>query len=170
MDRKVLRPAGVGVRMSSETVVRMKRGFSIAELVIVAAIIGILAALVIPYFQSEAMEAKQAAAKDNLRSLRGAVELYAARHSGVAPGYVGGTSDGDLDPTCFSEQAIEDGCLRQMPVNPFNNLSTILMIADDGVFPTKATGRYGWIYMPATRTFRLDWPGLDRQGTRYFDY
>jgi prepilin-type N-terminal cleavage/methylation domain-containing protein len=145
----------------------VKRAFSLVELVIVAAIIGILAALVIPYFQHEAMEAKEVAAKDNLRMLRGAIELYAARHAGMAPGYADG---GEPDAACFCTQTVADGCLRQMPENPFNNLDTMLLIADGGPFPAQATGQCGWIYQPGRKTIRLDWPGRDAKGTRYIDY
>ena len=67
----------------------MAKAFSIAELVIVAAIIGILAALAVPTLHSHSMEAKEAAARENLQLLRGAIELYAARHAGVPPGYRG---------------------------------------------------------------------------------
>ncbi len=149
----------------------MRSAFSLTELVIVAAIIGILAALAIPYFQSETMEAKEAAAKDNLRLLRGAIELYAARHAGVLPGYTGGTPSGDLDAICFVRQIVyDDAWLRRMPENPYNHLDTILMIGNGEPFPTKATGKYGWIYQPATKTMCLDWPGSDPDGVRYMDY
>ncbi len=149
----------------------MARAFSVAELVIVVAIIGILAALVVPCLQGQAMEAKEAAAKDNLRTLRGAIELYAANHAGVAPGYVGNNPAGDMDPACFLDQMIAaDGYLRQMPANPFNNLKTILMIRNGGSFPPEPSGDHGWLYQPATKTIRLDWPGCDRSGMPYADY
>jgi type II secretory pathway pseudopilin PulG len=138
----------------------MARAFSIAELVIVAAVIGILAALAMPYLQSHAMGAREVAAKDNLRTLRGAIELYAANHAGTAPGYAGDNPGGDPDPTCFVNQMVtEESYLRQMPENPFNSLRTILMI-----------GNAGWICQPATKTIRLDWPGRDRSDFPYFDY
>ncbi|MBN2180906.1 MAG: prepilin-type N-terminal cleavage/methylation domain-containing protein, partial [Sedimentisphaerales bacterium] len=49
----------------------MKKGFSVAELIIVVAILGIMAAVVVPQFQSQSTRAKNAVAKDNLRLLRG---------------------------------------------------------------------------------------------------
>jgi len=149
----------------------MKKAFSITELVIVVAILGIMAAIVLPYFRGEATEAKEAAAKDNLRILRGAINLYAARHGGVAPGYTDGTPGGDLDPDCFVEQTVvEDECLRRMPANPFNNLETILMIGNGDALPAAATGQYGWIYQASTKTVRLDWPGADADGVPYLNY
>ena len=63
----------------------MKKAFTLAEILIVVAILGILASLVIPTFQTHAAEAKEAAAKDNLRILRTAIERYAAEHNGQFP-------------------------------------------------------------------------------------
>jgi len=149
----------------------MRRAFSIAELVIVAAIIGILAALVTPLLSSHAMEAKEAAAREDVQLLRGAIELYAARHAGVAPGYV------DNDPTTvptapqFQDQTtVQDRCLLQIPQNPFNNLNRVRIIGNDEDFPAEATGQDGWIYQPATKIIHIDWPGSDSHGVRYFDY
>jgi general secretion pathway protein G len=149
----------------------MKRAFSIAELVIVVCIIGILAAFAIPVFQDNATDAKVATAKDNLRVLRGVVELYAVNHKGVAPGYP--DNDTGADPTSddfFEQTTVDEEYMRGMPRNPFNNLNTMLVIGRGEAFPTEATGDYGWIYQPSSRTVRLDWPGQDDKGTAYFDY
>ena len=149
----------------------MRKGFSIAELVIVACIIGILASLVVPIVTNKATEAKMAAARDNLRLLRVAIKLYAAQHGGIAPGYEGNSTGGALSADYFVEQTITyDRYLRRMPVNPFNDHDTMLMIANHAAFPAEATGDYGWIYQPATETIRLDWPGIDDGGVPYFDY
>jgi len=149
----------------------MRKAFSIAELVIVAAIIGILAALVTPLLHSHAMEAKEAAAREDVQLLRGAIELYAARHAGVPPGYP------DNDPTSvptaqlFQEQTTsQDRCLLQIPPNPFNNLDRVQIVGNDEDFPVQAMGENGWIYQPATKIIRVDWPGSDSRGIRYFDY
>ena len=68
----------------------MKRAFSLVEILIVVAVLGILAAIALPTFQGYIVEAKEAAAKDNLCILRSAIELYAAQHDGVPPGIPGG--------------------------------------------------------------------------------
>lgn len=148
----------------------MRKGLSVVELVIVACIIGILAALVVPLVQNQATEAKTAAAKDNLRILRSTIELYAANHRGVPPGYEDDNRSGALDEAFFREQTVvNESYMRRVPENPFNNRSTIRMIGNNESFPTEATGEYGWIYQPATQTIRLDWPGTDEGGVRYFD-
>lgn len=149
----------------------MRKGFSLVELMIVACIIGILAALVVPFLQGEATEAKISAAKDNLHVLRSTIELYAAQHKGVAPGYPNDVAGTTPQEECFRLQTtVQESYMRKMPENPFNNLSTIWMIADNGAFPAGATGQYGWIYQPATGIIRLDWPGQDSKGVLYSEY
>jgi len=149
----------------------MRNGFSLAELVIVACIIGILASLVVPIAQNKATDAKEAAARDNLRVLRVAIKLYAAQHGGIAPGYEGNDLGATLTSEIFLDQTItQNRYLRKMPINPFNNLRTISMIGNHTAFPSEATGGYGWVYRPTAESIHLDWPGVDDGGVRYFDY
>mgnify|MGYP001029059879 CR=1 FL=1 len=149
----------------------MRNAFSLVEMVIVVAMIGIVAALVIPSFNGQTLQAKEAAAKDDLRALRNAIEFYAVRHRGVPPGYP--DDDRARAPTeaAFRAQMSGPGrCLRAMPENPFNDLDTMHIIGNSEAFPSDATGTYGWIYQPATKVIRLDWPGHDGGSVRYFDY
>lgn len=57
-----------------------EKGFTLIELMIVVAIIGILAAIAIPNFMNYQCKAKQAEAKSNLGSVRTALEAYRAEH------------------------------------------------------------------------------------------
>jgi type II secretory pathway pseudopilin PulG len=149
----------------------MRKALSIAELIIVACIIGILAALVVPMIADKAIDAKAAAAQDNLRMLRSTIKLYAARHAGVAPGYENNDYSAAISSEIFLNQTtVIERYMRKMPVNPFNNLRTIRMVADGAPLPPSATGDYGWFYKPSTETIRLDWPGQDSKGVRYYDY
>lgn len=60
--------------------------------------------------------------------------------------------------------------MQTMPSNPFNKLDTIRIVADGAEFPADGTGEFGWIYRAGTQSIRLDWPGTDREGVRYYDY
>jgi type IV pilus assembly protein PilA len=55
-----------------------KKGFTLIELMIVVAIIGILAAIAIPNFMNYQCKAKQSEAKSNLGAIRTAQEVYFA--------------------------------------------------------------------------------------------
>ena len=147
----------------------MKKAFSLVELMIVVAILGILAAIALPQFQSHATDAKETAAKNNLHVLRTAIELYSARND-IAPGYPSNNPDAPALEMEFRVDMLREGYLTKMPRNPFNDLDTFNVIRDDQVFPAEPTGQYGWVYMPQTKTMKLDWPGTDRKGTAYYDY
>ena len=152
----------------------MRKSFTLVEVLIVAAIVGILAAIVIPEFQSYAQQAKEVAAKDNLRIFRNTIELYAVNHRGIPPGYP------DDDPasvpdqvTFFNQLVIWNEYLREIPENPFNRRRNIRVLKDTEEFPTEPDlniDNYGWIYQPAIKRIKLYWPGTDSKGVRYFDY
>ena len=148
-----------------------KRGFSVAELLIVVAVLGIMAAIVVPQFQSQSTRAKTAVAKDSLRILRSAIELYTAQHSGIPPGYE--DDDPQTAPTSenFEDQLVGNRTyLAKIPKNPFNNLRNIRMIGNSEAFPPDAVDGYAWIYQPATKTIKLNWSGSDSSGIPYLDY
>lgn len=151
----------------------MKKAFSLVELMIVVAILGILAAIAVPAFQGHVTDAKSAAARDNLRILRNTIGLYAAHHNDVAPGYQNDDPAQTLNKLILYDQLVTSGkYLKKIPENPFNGygLSRMRMLRNDEDFPTEATGDFAWVYKPATKEIRLDWPGTDRDGASYYDY
>ena len=82
----------------------MKKAFTLVEILIVVTILGILAAIALPTFQGHIIQAKEAAAKDNLRILRNAIELYAAQHNDMPPGYINGDLENPLNAWFVSNQ------------------------------------------------------------------
>ena len=148
-----------------------KYAFTLVEILIVVAILGILAAIVLPTFQDHVQRTKESAAKEDLRILRNAIGLYAVEHNGAPPGYPNDdTSQFPLGIAFFQEFVNTGDYISEMPKNPFNNKIDTRVILDDETFPTEATGSNGWIYKPKTKNIRLDWPGTDSKGVRYFDY
>jgi prepilin-type N-terminal cleavage/methylation domain-containing protein len=164
----------------------MKKAFTLVELLIVVAILGILAAIIVPEYQDHAQLAKEAVAKDNLRILRNAIELYAAQHNGIPPGYLNGDT-GQLPimivfinqlqmATNINHQFAATGTagynlgpyVKPFPANPFNDKKTVVMITtEDRGTPT---GENGWLYDPQLRTIKIDRPGTDSRGQNYSDY
>ena len=67
----------------------MKRAFTLVEILIVVALLGILAAIALPTFQDHIQQARESAAKDNLRILRNAI-----------PGSIRGSACGLLLDRC----------------------------------------------------------------------
>jgi prepilin-type N-terminal cleavage/methylation domain-containing protein len=149
-----------------------KKSFTLVEILIVVAILGILAAITMPAVKDYVQQAKESAAKDNLRILRNAIGLYAARHGGVAPGYP--NNDPSLNPnrTWFFIQLVGEKYLNQIPENPFNGYEfpRIKILGNNEPFPDPPTGNNAWIYKPATKEIRIDWTGTDSAGVSYYDY
>jgi type II secretory pathway pseudopilin PulG len=163
----------------------MKKAFTIVELLIIVSILGILAALALPIFENYTTKAREQTAKDNLRTLRDAIQLYAAQHNDIPPGL---DESGNLDQLGFIYQLSMTSNLKgetsqtklpgydfgpylsTYPKNIFNNDWVINVLAENEDFPSKAPNLYGYIYKPSTRQIRLDYPGTDSEGVRYYDY
>jgi general secretion pathway protein G len=148
-----------------------KTAFTLVELMIIAAILGILAAIVLPEFQGHIQKAKEAAAKDNLRILREAIERYAAEHNGVHPGYLNDDISQSPNAIRFNIQLAQNrDYLSQLPKNPFNDKFSIGFLADAAVISDSVSGVFGWLYKPSTGEIRLDMPGTDSEGKYYYEY
>jgi len=163
---------------------RSRPGFTLVELLIVVAILGILGAMVVPRFSDAARQSRQSVLKESLRTMRGQVKLYNAQHDQRPPGYPPGNTSNATAAT-FEQQmtnrtnkAGEVGTsnmhnlgpyLRHIPENPINGMSTVRVINGDA-FPTEPAGTHGWIYQPDMLRIAPDSTGTDEQGTRYFDY
>jgi prepilin-type N-terminal cleavage/methylation domain-containing protein len=66
------------------------KGFTLVELLVVAVVLAIFAAIVVPQFASTTDEAKLSALKSDLSGIRGAIDLYRQQHASW-PGAVAAT-------------------------------------------------------------------------------
>ncbi len=85
---------------------RGEAGFTLMELLIVVAIIGILAAIVVPQFRNAPEKAREAVLKTNLHTMREAFDQYFA--------------DKATYPESL-ETLVDEGYLRSIPVDPFTS-------------------------------------------------
>lgn len=77
-----------------------KSGFTLVEIMIVVAIIGLLAAIAIPSFLNARTKSQQNACINNLRQIDGAIDQYKLDHGNTNPGSV----DSDLVPVYISRK------------------------------------------------------------------
>jgi prepilin-type N-terminal cleavage/methylation domain-containing protein len=137
-----------------------RRGFTLIEVMIVAIIITVMAATILPQFSSSARDAKWSSLKFNLRSVRSQLERYKENHQGVYPP---AASSGDLvgqltnktDSTAALNASGACGPYLEggLPANPFNDSASVAIIRGDTP-PSAATGSSdGWQYNPARGWF-----------------
>lgn len=85
-----------------------KKGYTLLELLVVVAIVGILVSLAIPNFQQSALKAKETALKQNLFTMRSLLDQYYADR-------------GDYPESL--ETLVEAKYLRAIPIDPLTKSS-----------------------------------------------
>ena len=165
-----------------------RKAFTLIEVILVVAILGILAAFVFPTLQGHTTKARESAAKSSLSTMRTQIELYKMQHNGTTPGYVSGAgAPVAVVPLQFTATTTVTGIpslstiptdpflfgpyLKKLPENPFNGLSNIAYVNQATAFSDAVDGTSsGWLYKKETGEFRLNWTGTDSQGIYFYDY
>jgi general secretion pathway protein G len=157
---------------------RCRRGaFTLIEILIVVAILGILATAVVPHVTSAAQMARENTLKDELRYLRTQITVFKAQHNNLAPG---ATGDFVLQMTQYTDEAgnpsaVKDATHRlgpyfkRVPINPLTATSDVKMSAAADL-STEIDGTTAWIYNPATLQIIANVSGSDTNGTPYAQY
>ena len=165
-----------------------RKAFSLVEIMLVVAILGILGAIVLPSFQNNATNAREAITKDILRKMRAQIELYKFHHNGYPPGYISGnptnitnlqkqlimtTTELGLpsSSTVPTTPFLYGPYFKSLPVNPFNKLSNIAYVDVETAFADAVDGTSsGWLYKKETSEFKINWTGQDTEGVNFYDY
>jgi general secretion pathway protein G len=138
-----------------------KRGFTVMEIFIVAVILCILAAIVVPRISQAKAEGKLSDMVSRLQMIRSQMELYKIQHGDLLPGQE--VIAGDITEarfiTAMTRKNTVDGYgpyFKKMPENPFITgevANDITCVNDTNAVPTGIEGT-GWWLNAATGQFR----------------
>ena len=177
---------------------RRQSGFTLVELLIVAIILAILAAIIIPQFASTTVDAQESALRANVAAMRSAIDLYRQQH-GEYPGVstaAGGTCSGTAGTGVAGTQlAIEDQLTRYsnaagqtcnvpdagfaygpylredtLPANPITGSTTIAIVAVGDLEMAADGAALGWKFDTTAGKFIVNDTNLDAQGVAYATY
>ena len=98
-----------------------EHGFTLIELMIVMVVIGVLAAIAIPSYTNNVRNAKEAVLREDLRTMRGAIDSY--------------TIDRQKAPQSLDD-LVQAGYLKVMPVDPFTKRSDTWVPAQSDTLST----------------------------------
>ena len=164
------------------------KAFTLVELLIVVIVLGLLAAIVIPRFSNIGAVARQSMLADNLRITRTQMAVFRAQHFGVAPGYPACDTDNAPSQDVLIEHMTRSSdaggdtadpgtpgykygpYMLELMQNPVNGKATVEIIGDGEAFPEAGDDSHGFMYKPATLTFKADSPGADEGGKPFSEY
>lgn len=132
-------------------------GFTLVEILIVVTILGILAAIVIPHFQSNANAARDTSVVVQLKGARKSLQLWHSEHGGEFP-TLAQMQEGVEQWAALVRKTDFDGTLNDagdfgpyLSKAPLNVLTRSRLVADVGA----ATANDGWTYDESTGKLRV---------------
>lgn len=151
---------------------RVCAGFTLVELVLVVAIIGVLAAIAVPRLSQGSQPAGIAAAETNTVRLQQAIDMYAAEHMGTFPGARSDGKNAARSPEAFVNQLtmftdvhgnvaelrdakhhfgpyIHDD-LPPISTGEFAGSNSVRITLANPHPDTVSLGGFGWVYNPNT--------------------
>lgn len=164
------------------------RAFTLVELLIVVVVLGILAGIVLPSFSSSTEDTKVSATVQNVQTIRAALDFYKVQHNDKYPGYPSTGTGAPTEALFISQMTLaskKDSSTAAIgtagytlgpylktgvPVNPFNALATVKIVADGAAFPTAGDDTTGWVYKPQTGEFKANTAAQTVDGQDVFDF
>lgn len=184
--------------MNSSKSSKRQSGFTLVELLIVAIILAILAAIIVPQFASTTVDAQESALRANVTAMRSAIDLYRQQHgeypgvntavpvpacTGTAGTGAAGTQQAIEDQLTLYSNAAGGTCsvagttypfgpyIQEdvLPTNPITNVGVVAIVSTGDLnVPADVAG--GWKYDTVAGKFIVNDSNLDSQGVAYSTY
>ncbi|NNJ26009.1 type II secretion system protein [Alienimonas chondri] len=143
-----------------------RSGFTLVEVFIALALIGLLAATVLPQLHAEVSQTEDERLREQLHVLRGQIELYRVQHDDTLPGVTGPLLEQMTRRTDAAGRFAEDGAGDgpehlfgpylvgdAFPENPLTGATDVAI--GETLPPADAADTvHGWRYSPVTGEFR----------------
>ena len=153
---------------------KLRRGFSLIELVIVVVIIAIIGAIAIPKMSRGSAGANDSAVTQDLATMRSALDLFGSEHGGAYPTaanvipqlttYTDINGNTNATKTTVFIYGPYLKTVPTMPVGTNKGLNTITTTGPAG------TGSFGWYYDGASMWVNNPTTDVDVAGTPYNTY
>ena len=132
--------------------ISMKQGFTMVEILMVAIIIGLLAAVVYPGIAAQRSQVAISATKANLETLRTAIDLYEEEEGMLPDPFLNDLADGTSPSGTMY--------LEYIPKERITGSAQVVITLD---------GTGGWVWMPGIAV-HVNLYGNDVNGDAYWDY
>lgn len=129
-----------------------KRGFTLIEVMIAVVIIAILTTVVNPQFKNLVRKAKETKLKENLSTIRSAVDVEYTKNNGRYPD--------EISLEMFKE--------RKIPEDVIKETNQIIYNYDEEIYVNSDSG--GWIYNPSLGEIRVNNYERDLNDVSYSEY
>ena len=144
---------------------RVQKGFTLVEILIVVVILGILAAIVIPQFTNASTEAQTSALCADLQTMRSQIELYKIQHIDALPP----TTSFAAFEAAMTGYTLKDGTastqgtpgavgpyMQKIPSNPFISIEANKNQITFAGATVPSSGVEGWWMNATTGEFRAN--------------
>jgi prepilin-type N-terminal cleavage/methylation domain-containing protein len=142
------------------------RGFTLVELMIVAAIIGVLAVMAIPRFVQMLEKSREGATKGNLNSIHSAIFIYYGDQKGIWPTTLQTTSLYNFSQYLDNINPVKvTGAFVAGAISPLGNL---MNVSTQGSAPVAAGT--GWLYDSTMGVIYVNSTVIDSKSVPYSFY
>jgi general secretion pathway protein G len=137
---------------------RTRKAFTLAELIAVATMVGILLAVATPTVMHGTGEVSDRSMRMSLQVVREAIEAHASENGGEYP---------DAADDAAFKRALKPYLRGILPASPVGSKDNLVKMSTDDLLV--ADGTTGWMYNGTTGTFILNCAAVSEDGSTRYD-